>query len=58
LDPGAVALDLVVAASSLAGLIASLSHVVKVFARGGGKGIAGHSRADFDDAQRCLWGKP
>jgi hypothetical protein len=42
-DHRAAALDLVVAAISLAGLVASLSHVVKVFVGGGGKGIAGLS---------------
>jgi hypothetical protein len=40
-DPGAAALDLVVVAISLAGLVASLDRVVKVFAGGGGKGVAG-----------------
>jgi glycerol-3-phosphate acyltransferase PlsY len=47
-DPGAA--DLVVAAISLARLAAALGHVIKVFARGGGKGVTRLSGAEFDDA--------
>jgi hypothetical protein len=57
-DPGAMALDLVVVAIFLVALVASLDHVVKVFTGGRGKGVAGLSRADFDDAQGCLQRKP
>jgi hypothetical protein len=53
-----MALDLVVVAIFLVALVASLDHVVKVFTGGGGKGVAGLSRADFDDAQGCLQRKP
>jgi glycerol-3-phosphate acyltransferase PlsY len=53
-----MALDLVVAAISLAAMVASLGHVVKVFTGGGGKGVAGLSGADFDDAQGRLQRKP
>jgi glycerol-3-phosphate acyltransferase PlsY len=42
--------DLVVAAISLAGLAASLGHVVKVFVGGGGKGVARLSGVEFGDA--------